>query len=183
VLWMFNENANKISDREVSKVLFKGITLSATLIKLLEAKLDKTNDIKYILFVLSSHLLKWLLKYPRAFIGLNINDLIYLIEKGDRLFIGSIIIALSRIERELEVIKEEEHEFIYRRTVANFEKVKVKINKIIETNKWYIFVEDNSLNILNTSDRTIGAIQLANILDREDIKLLRSFVQKHFTLL
>jgi len=181
VLWIFNENANKISDWEVSKVLSKGITLSATLIKLLEAKLNKTNDIKYILFVLSSYLQDWLLRYPRAFIGLNIDDLIYLIEKGDRLFTGSVIIALSRIERELEVIKEEEHEFVYRRTVVNFEKIKAEINKILKTNRWRIFVEGNSLGILNTSDRTIGAIQLKNILNREDIELLRLFIQKHFT--
>jgi hypothetical protein len=181
VLWIFNENSDKITDRNVTRVLSKGIILSETLIKLLETKLDKTDDIKYILFVLSSYIRDWLYKYPRAFTGLEIDDLIYLIEKGERLFVGNIVITLFCIESELEKIKETEPEFIYKRTVTKFEKIKLQVKEILEKNRWQMFVENNSLNILDMNDKTIGSTQLANILSQNDVNSLGLFIQRHLT--
>jgi hypothetical protein len=145
VLWVFNGKISKITDVSISIVLSKGIALSASLIKMLETKVDKLDDIEYIFFVLSSYVRDWLYKHPRAFIGLEVDDLIDLMEKGGRLFIGNIVIAIFRIENELEKIKETEHEFVYNRTNIRFEKIKSKIKEILKTNRWQIFVENNSL--------------------------------------
>jgi hypothetical protein len=181
VLWVFNGKISKITDVSISIVLSKGIALSASLIKMLETKVDKLDDIKYIFFVLSSYVRDWLYKHPRAFIGLEVDDLIDLMEKGGIPFIGNIVIVIFRIENELEKIKETEHEFVYNRTNIRFEKIKSKIKEILKTNRWQIFVENNSLNVLDISDRTIGAIQLTNILNQNDVNALKSFIQRNLT--
>jgi len=184
VLWAFGENLNKISYVGVSRVLSKGVVLSASLIKSLETKPDKTDEIRYILFIAFTNLRDWVKKYPRAFMHAaapEIGDLIYLMEKASRTDIGSVIIALFHVESELVKIKETEHPFIYERTVTGFNQVKSKVAEILKRNHWRILISKNDLRLLNMDDRTIGAIQFANILNEDEIKGLKSFIEKHFT--
>ena len=181
VLWMFDKSPDKITDMNVSKVLSKGIVLSASLIKLLERKLEKTDDIEYVLFVTSSYIRDWLCKYPGTLAGLDVDDLVYLVEKGGKLFIGNIVIALFCVENELERIKETKPGFIYRWTAVKFEKVKLKVKEILLTNGWRIFVENSSLNVLDINDKTIGAIKIENILSPNGVGSLRLFIQRYLT--
>ena len=108
-------------------------------------------------------------------------DLIYLIEKGGRTDIGSVMITLFHVESELAKIKETEHPFIYERIVTGFNLVKSKVAEILKRNHWRILISKNDLKLLNINDKTIEAIQFANILNEDEIKGLKSFIEKHFT--
>ncbi len=89
-----------------------------------------------------------------------------------------MIICLPFVEKELNKIKE--YEFIYNRALANFSKILSKIKEKLVKNQWVVFVTENSLDIMNIKDRTIGSVQFKNILQKDEIKLLQSFVMKYF---
>jgi len=174
-LWTLGE----LSTSALSKILSRGINLSASLLRYFETDASKIDDIRYIFFVTSNGL-QMLANHPTAFVNLRqIDDLIYLIEKSDRIFLGHVIICLPFIEKELENIRKTEHEFIYKRTLANFLKVKAKVVEVLKRRRWRVFVYNNSLNILNIDDETIGAIQFSNILEEEKISDLESFIKRH----
>jgi len=183
VLWVFRENLDKVSHISVSEVLSKGTILSASLVKSLEPRPDKKDDIKYILFVAFCNLCDWVKKHPRAFMSvasLETDDLIYLMEKGGRVDIGHVIIALSNFESELVKIKETESPFVYERAVACFNKIKSKIEGILNIQHWRILISKKELGLLDMDDGTIGAIQLANFLNEDEVKNLKSFIERHF---
>jgi hypothetical protein len=182
VFWVFRENLEKISYSSVSEVLSKGIGLSTSLVKSLEKRPNKKDDIKYILFITFGGLYDWVKIYPKAFIRIEADDLIYLMGKGGRVEIGKIIIALSNFESELVKIKENEPSFIFERAVTVFNRIKSEIETILNNQHWRILLSEKELRLLNVSDKTIEAIQFANFLNEDEVKKLKSFIEKHFAL-
>lgn len=177
-LWAFNEKSEKVSYIEVSALLSKTLALSASLVRKLETKPGKWYDKMYIQFVTSTQIESCLIKYPRAFTRIELENLIFLIEKGDRMFVGNIILAMPFIERELELVKTAEGKFAYDLAVGRFAKLKAKIAEFLLRSRCRLFIEDNSLNIINVDDKTIGSIQLNETL-KENLPLLKSFIEKN----
>lgn len=178
-LWVFKEDMESVSYISLSSALSEGIALSASLIRQFEVKPNKIDDIRYILFVISTHIEHWLSEFPRILSRLPLENLIYLMESRGIQNLTSFIIPLFRIEKELERIKESENEFVYGRVVTRFRLLIERIKAIMKKDNLRVFVKDHNLDVLSIDDGTVARHQLENILNESDTKALETFVKRH----
>ncbi len=177
IFWSFKEDKKEIPARIVSRAIF----LSASSIKKLKAIGVERGDID-LAFLITGQAFEAIKDNPKIFAGLDsksIDAWEYLIEESNRTDLGQMIICLPFVENEFRRIKEHEPEFIYDRALVNFSKILSKIKEKLVKNQWVIFITENSLNIINIKDRTIGSVQLENVLQKDEIKLLQSFITRH----
>lgn len=177
-IWAINEKPNKVSYSVVATVLSKTLALSASLIRKLETKPERHFDLLYIQFIAATQLEQCLKKYPRAFTRIEIDNLIFLMEKSDRLFIGELILLMPFIESDLKRLKTEENGLSYNIAISRYAKVISKLKEILKNHRYHVFLENNSLNIMNMNDRTIASIQLKGTLKDEEIPLLDEFIKR-----
>ncbi len=187
IFWSFFEGCRegipaKSKSWITARVVSRALSLSSSSIRKLKANAAEKEKIRSVLFIADQAF--QIIKYdPRIFAWLDsesIDDWEYLIEEGSRTDLGWMIICLPFVEKELNKIKEYEPEFIYNRALANLSKILSKIKEKLVKNQWVVFVTENSLDIMNIKDRTIGSVQFKNILQKDEIKLLQSFVMKYF---
>jgi len=177
IFWSFEEYKKDIP----AEIVSRAICLSASSIKKLKA-IDAEREDIILAFLIPSQAFKAIKDNPRIFAGLDSESISaweYLIEESDRTDLGWMIICLPFVESEFGRIKEHKSEFIYNRALANFSKILSKIKEKLVKNQWIIFITENSLNIMNIKDRTIGSVQLNNILQKDEIKVLQSFIMRH----
>jgi hypothetical protein len=179
VLWMFEKNPDRISYHDVTIVLSKGFALSASLIRKIETMPDRKGDLLYIQFVSSTIAERWLIMYPRAFTRIEVDDLVFLMEKGGDVFIGSLIAAMPFVEHEIELIRVEENEFSYKMAVTRFAQILSIAKEILRINRWRVSLKNNSLIITNAENQDILSMSLHDILKEDQLKILESFIERN----
>ena len=176
IFWSIKEKNEPIPPILISRA----ISLSAALIK----KVEKFRGEDFLYISMFTNEAFYAIKDdPKSFARLDseaIDAWISLIENGDRMNLSPMIISLSSVEKYLKKIKEQENEFIYKRALGNFIKIKSKIKEKNIQNRWVVFVDKNAINILSINDNTISSHGVKNILKNDELKILRSFVDRNF---